>query len=530
MRNLGKIMGISILCATFFLGFHTNASTGSTNQGTGSVLSGNILTGNSAPYTGSLLDYLTLQQSAVSGLFNTTYTKIYTLFSKTGLNIIKSIEYQSLVCLGAIKDESLLSQLQKDKTALMIGFKKDFIDLERQIQSLEEMKDLQETNGINMFDAGTSYESEKVRIRDVIDVKVKLHKGLFANFETSYLTKNTNFLSTFQQYSVVNKDLVKGIQDKMAKIQSVLTAFSGVTAGVNSINAKITGLGDFIQKMDDSKNKGLISLDRTIQTVIDSNVKKYKKLQNLSDDLEQQKSSLVGQYQMDLDGYLSSNLQTRYNRSQLLSLQNDINTFKAKYYTEAKQLNCSNLLSLTDESPQLLTRITAMKAMIDSGLVKIESQGIDSTFKDQLYSGFQSLYIQKFKQRYNEYGLSLKQYISTALRTLTTSLISTKEGTGSSDTGGNQIIVPSPEKNSSITFTKPFKSGEYNQDIKYLQSTLADLGIYTGAIDGIYSKSTKNAVYQFQLNKGLLVGYEKKPDTWGWMGPATRKALNNITK
>jgi hypothetical protein len=63
-----------------------------------------------------------------------------------------------------------------------------------------------------------------------------------------------------------------------------------------------------------------------------------------------------------------------------------------------------------------------------------------------------------------------------------------------------------------------------------LQNTLTTLWLYTWAIDGIYNKATKNGVYQFQLSKWLLVGYEKKPETWWWMGPATRAALNNLTK
>ena len=80
------------------------------------------------------------------------------------------------MCLGAIKNESLLSQLQKDKTTLTISLKKDFIDLENQILSLEEKKDLQDNNNVNVFDAGTTYESEKAKLKDLIDTKVALHK------------------------------------------------------------------------------------------------------------------------------------------------------------------------------------------------------------------------------------------------------------------------------------------------------------------------------------------------------------------
>ena len=69
-----------------------------------------------------------------------------------------------------------MSQLQKDKTALTISFKKDFIDLENQILSLEEKQDMQVDDNVNVFDAGTTYDSEKAKLKDLIDAKVKLHK------------------------------------------------------------------------------------------------------------------------------------------------------------------------------------------------------------------------------------------------------------------------------------------------------------------------------------------------------------------
>jgi hypothetical protein len=59
---------------------------------------------------------------------------------------------------------------------LTISFKKDFIDLENQILSLEEKQSLQQDDNVNVFDAGTTYESEKAKLKDLIDTKVKLHR------------------------------------------------------------------------------------------------------------------------------------------------------------------------------------------------------------------------------------------------------------------------------------------------------------------------------------------------------------------
>ncbi|HBB04215.1 TPA: hypothetical protein DCZ39_04970 [Patescibacteria group bacterium] len=100
--------------------------------------------------------------------------------------------------------------------------------------------------------------------------------------------------------------------------------------------------------------------------MIDSNVKKYPKLKNLADELEQQKAYLIGQYEMDLDEYLNNNFQIRYNRSQFMTLQKEINAFKSKYYTSTNQLNCSNIVSTVDASTALLTKINAMKITVNS--------------------------------------------------------------------------------------------------------------------------------------------------------------------
>jgi peptidoglycan hydrolase-like protein with peptidoglycan-binding domain len=59
---------------------------------------------------------------------------------------------------------------------------------------------------------------------------------------------------------------------------------------------------------------------------------------------------------------------------------------------------------------------------------------------------------------------------------------------------------------------------------------LNNLGFYTWNIDGVYSKSTRNAVYAFQIANWLLKWYEKSSQTRWWMWPATRKALNEKLK
>jgi len=108
----------------------------------------------------------------------------------------------------------------------MTSFQKDFIDLKNQISDLEDKNDLQNNSNVNVFDPGTTYVSEKARLKDLIDAKVTLYQTLIKSFQTNYTSKNTDFLTTYQQYSTANQSLVNGIKDKMAKVQTVLDAFS----------------------------------------------------------------------------------------------------------------------------------------------------------------------------------------------------------------------------------------------------------------------------------------------------------------
>ena len=106
-------------------------------------------------------------------------------------------------------------------------------------------------------------------------------------------------------------------------------------------------------------------------------------------------------------------------------------------------------------------------------MAKIESEGISTTFKDQLYSGFQSLYVAKFKQRYNEYITYLKDHIKIALRSFVSSL------TPTSTTTDNDAVSTPIEKATTYVFTKPFKSGEYGEGVKALQNLLITLKLYS---------------------------------------------------
>jgi len=505
MKKFSKMLVIVFVWIFCFAGVYTYATTSPT-------------------YDGVLIEYLQAEKTSIGDLFDTTYDTVYTAFAKTGLTIVKSIEYQGLVCLWAIKDGGLLSQLQKDKIAFKVAFNRDFVELEKRVLWLEEKKRIQEENNITMFDPGTTYETEKAALKQEIDAKAQTYTTLIANFSTTYTRETAQLISNFQSYLAANQQLLSGIKNKMTKIQAVVSGFAEIDTTITKINGKITGLDDLIKKIETSKSKWLTALDSTMQSLVTINTKRYKKLQNLDGALTQQKLYVLGQYQMDIDEYVSNSLQNRYNRSTYVALKDEVEKVTSLYYTSSKQLNCSNMLSTVDSSASLLVKIANMKIEVNSWLANIEKYGITTAVKDQIYSGFQSMYIQKFKQRYNEYVAYLKNYITVALKNVITS-----NATSTAQTSVATTQTTSSEKISTVVFTKPFKSGQYSQDIKALQNVLTTLWLYAWAIDGVYSVATKEAVYQFQLSKWLLKWYENKPDVRWYFWPATRKAINALS-
>lgn len=104
-------------------------------------------------------------------------------------------------------------------------------------------------------------------------------------------------------------------------------------------------------------------------------------------------------------------------------------------------------------------------------MLKIETEGISTTFKDQLYSGFQLLYVQKFKQRYTEYANFIKEYIKIAFKNVVSSITST--------VASNAPSLSPQTTTTKYVFTKPFKSNEYNEGIKALQILLTKLQLYS---------------------------------------------------
>ncbi|MCX6824847.1 MAG: peptidoglycan-binding protein [candidate division SR1 bacterium] len=76
-------------------------------------------------------------------------------------------------------------------------------------------------------------------------------------------------------------------------------------------------------------------------------------------------------------------------------------------------------------------------------------------------------------------------------------------------------------------FYRAYIKGQQSSEIKILQKFLQSQGVYSGTIDGVYSKGVAESVYNFQKKYSLI----SDTDSWllrGFLGPKTRSKINEL--
>lgn len=76
-------------------------------------------------------------------------------------------------------------------------------------------------------------------------------------------------------------------------------------------------------------------------------------------------------------------------------------------------------------------------------------------------------------------------------------------------------------------FYRAYTKWQQSSEIKILQNFLQTQWLYSGAIDGVYSKVTMNAIYEFQ-KKYSLISDTDPSILRGFLGPKTRAKINEL--
>lgn len=476
------------------------------------------LTGTIASFSGDLVSYFQTQKDTINTLFDSWYATIYQELSKTWLSMLQTTDYQSLVCLWVLPAESILSQLQKDKASLKTSLNRNFSDLADKIVSIEEKNNLQKQTHVDLFD-GSTYEIQKWLLKTEIDTTVATDRTLIQSFTSGYKAKVRSFLVDYIQYGAQNKELVKVLGARIAKITYVTSWFSAVQDKVSTMYQAM-GISDVMDKFEILKTKALSALSAQLDPIIAIKMRVYKILPALSGDLLVQKQATINQYRLDMDEYFASAFQKWYDRGAYTKLVESFAKFKTTYYTN-QRLNCSTIIggSNDDTGLALLTiQIGKVSANISSGIAAAQSSTGKEAFKAGLLTGFRNIFnVPILKQRVASFQNGIKSIITNIQNLLTPTTVTTgSTTTGSTDT----IVIPL-----GFIFTKPFTLGQKSSDVGILQQVLKSLELYAGPIDNTFTQATKDALYSYQLQKKILTTKSSPSLRW-LLGPATRKALN----
>lgn len=87
--------------------------------------------------------------------------------------------------------------------------------------------------------------------------------------------------------------------------------------------------------------------------------------------------------------------------------------------------------------------------------------------------------------------------------------------------------LPPNKAASSINFSKAYSLWEKNEEIKYLQNYLKEMGFYEWQINWIYDKNTSAWVYKFQLQHNILDWISDPWLKW-YFGPKTRSVFSKV--
>lgn len=251
---------------------------------------------------------------------------------------------------------------------------------------------------------------------------------------------------------------------------------------------------------------------------------------NISPDLQAKflihKDNFINKFKSESNKAVFSIFAAAFSYPKYLELIEKKNELHKKFDDTDGKLNCNILLTTTTNfAPYLKTLEGDTKSLINGleNLTKLIKNGkIDlKTLETPAFSTFSSTISKLGTELRRDFKLMLEHEIPAKTEKPTED---TSSETNTPTPSSNTPQTPAPIQKT--TFTQAFKRGQYHAQILTLQSYLKNIGLYQGEINGVYSPTTIQAVYQFQIKHGVVTGKEKNKSGYGRMGPKTRAALN----
>ncbi len=425
---------------------------------------------------------------------------------------IQTANYQSLICLGVIKDESLLQDMEGELWLLKTNLLQDYVNINADIFNL-----------LNQYSVGliddntylTQYHKLTLDVQSFYDN----NKVMIDQTYNKYLQKIFNTVEENKAYTQNNSELLSSINSKITKIQSTVNQFKLLEEGVFEINNALNlHQWSFFDTIQNTKIATVHMLQDEINQQIKKYDRKYTNNPELKKSYEQQRDSIVQNFSDKLDSIIHDSIGSWYDADQYEYLKTQIDLIKNRFYEEnssGEKLNCTKVIATDLDLDGYINDIEletkALKKDVSRGvwaLIAVDS-GVD--IRQELLKSLKDAYI----SQYNKSIISFKNFVKTH-NTISSSVIP-------QDTVKTQNIDVLALKK--FIFNSPFKKGEISEGVKQLQLLLNKLWYYHGQIFGKYDTPTIEAVYQFQLAKWILKGVPWET-AQGYMWPSTRNALN----
>ncbi len=486
------------------------------------------LTWGDLSYSWNLSAYSKSVKENLLSSIDSGYDKLYLDFQKTWLNLIKTIDYQSLVCLGVLSSESgMFLNMQNEKQLLKKDILRSFADIEIEIATLEEKNRILEKNWVNLFTDG--YDVETKSLKKNIDNLVKEQKDKISKYINNYSNQVKSFVQDFSSYKAENKDLISWISDKIFKINQVSENYSGLISKMATLNNLLFASSTFESAVNNIKRIAISNYWKKLDKLIERQIKRYSKLSALESALEDEKQKSLDMYSLSFENSLSKVFGKIYNYDRSVILLDSLKNLQEAYYMRWK-FNCQKLLApdnvLSAKLNLLNKDISVVLASVESWAKLANNTWYTKKFRTDIVSAITNFYKLPSIEAYKTFEKSVSEK---------TKELSSQNNLENLNQDVSSWVVNNvlPWENiltwvnQNFSFKVPFKLNQKNEDIKVLQQLLIKLSYYSGWVNWIYDNTTLDAVYAFQKANWALKWYENKPSVRWWMWPATRNLLNN---
>ncbi len=474
------------------------------------------------------LSFMNTQRDLVISWYDAAYAHVYSDFQKSWAILLQSPNYQSLICLWAMKKDAFIPAMQTE----LSGLKSDFLNQATTI--LNSISNL----STNQASDSTLYNKELLVLVNQYSQLLSGSTQKISTFQTKYESTLTWFISQYVTYVKKNQSFLNQITTKLTLLKTIDSIFSGVSASLNVYRLNLTSANSsFFDWVESLKSKMTSALDLSLQTIADVQIKQQRILKDLSWTLMTQKWIVLSQYTQQFSDTYNSFLANWYDQAKFLTLQSRVNALHINYALN-NTYQCSLILAnstfdiitsslLSDLNQFSWSLLVSLSGSVSSGdfqskvlnwytVLKSNQNTLLSWYTSFVKNTTQSQ-LADYKKAHADISLvaPVQEDTRTDLPAITT--------WSSVNTTGSTYLAPVW-----FYFSQAYKINQKAPWVKILQSLLTSLTYYSGPINGVYTKATKDAVYRLQLSRGLLKWYEKRPQTWWWMGPATRSALNKI--